>query len=82
MKLLRTTAREVIGLFLDDEFLAAAALVIVCVAAVFVKGLGVAPLVAGGVLLGGCVAALLASVLRAAQGIKAMEAQEAAVAGD
>lgn len=70
MKLPRAIAGEFVGLFLDDEFLVAAALMIVSAAGILVKLLGIAPLVAGGLLLGGCIAVLLVSIWRAAHRMK------------
>lgn len=58
--------REVAGLFVDDGWLAAAILVVIAVAAA-VSRLPGASLVAGGVLLLGCLAVLFANVVRAAQ---------------
>jgi hypothetical protein len=66
MKLLRTMGGEIVGLFLDDEFLAVAALIVVCTAAVLVKAIDIKPVVGGGALLGGCVGVLLMSVWRTA----------------
>jgi hypothetical protein len=67
MKLLRTMGKEILGLFLDDEFLAAAALVVVGVSAILAKTLATAPLAAGTILLGGCVGVLVMSVRRSTQ---------------
>jgi hypothetical protein len=67
MKLMRAIGRELLGLFLDDEFLAVAALAVVGAAAILIKALHVAPLVAGFVLLGGCVAVLCLSIWRTAR---------------
>ena len=58
--------REVAGLFVDDGWLAAAILVVIAVAAAISRLPG-ATLVAGGALLLGCLAVLLANVVRAAQ---------------
>jgi hypothetical protein len=66
MNLLRASFREIVGLFLDDEFLAVAVLIVVGTAAVLMKLHVLAPLVAGGVLLVGCLGALLTSVWRTA----------------
>ena len=65
MKLLLAAGREIVGLFLDDEFLAVAALLVIAAAAILVKIFVAPPLVAGLVLLGGAVGALLATVWRA-----------------
>jgi hypothetical protein len=66
MNLLRATGNEILGLFLDDEFLAVAALIVVSSVAVLLKAFSVVPLAAGGVLLGGCVGVLLISIWRTA----------------
>jgi hypothetical protein len=66
MNLLRATGNEILGLFLDDEFLAVAALVVVSSVAVLLRAFSVVPLTAGGVLLGGCVGVLLISIWRTA----------------
>jgi hypothetical protein len=68
MNLLRASFREVVGLFLDDEFLAMSVLIVVGAAAVLLKLQAVAPLTAGGVLLVGCLGVLLTSVWRTAKG--------------
>jgi hypothetical protein len=66
MKPLRLLGKEIIGLFLDDEFLAATGLILVSAVVTLVKALDLAPLVAGILLLIGCVTILLVSVLRTA----------------
>lgn len=66
MKLLQATIMEIMGLFIDDEFLLVAALSAVGAAGVLAKILAVPPLAAGGVLLGGAVGALLVSIWRTA----------------
>ena len=66
MNLLRATGNEILGLFLDDEFLAVAARVVVSSVAVLLRAFSVVPLAAGGVLLGGCVGVLLISIWRTA----------------
>jgi hypothetical protein len=66
MNLLRTSCREIVGLFLDDEFLAVAVLIVVGVAALLIKLHVIAPLAAGGVLFAGCLGILLTSVWRTA----------------
>jgi hypothetical protein len=66
MKFLRTIGKEILGLFVDDEFLALAVLITVCCVAVLLKAFSVVPLAAGGVLLGGCVGVLLISIWRTA----------------
>lgn len=67
MKLLRLLARELVGLFIDDEFLAVAILVVVAATTVLREGTHADPLIAAAVLLGGCLAVLLASVHRGAR---------------
>ena len=66
MNPLRLFGKEIIGLFLDDEFLAIAVLILVSAVAALVKALNLLPLAAGFLLLLGCVTILLISVLRAA----------------
>ena len=55
--------RELLGMFVDDEFLAIAVLAVVAAAALLILS-GMPPLIAGGVLLAGCIAVLVASVIR------------------
>jgi hypothetical protein len=69
MNVLALVFREVLGLFIDDEFLAIAVLTVVGVAAVLSVLLPGWPLVVGGILIVGCVAVLVVSALRA--GLKA-----------
>lgn len=64
MKLLSAIAQEVIGLFLDDEFLAIAILAVV-IAAAFGAWIGLPHLVVAAILLLGCVAVLAISLARA-----------------
>jgi hypothetical protein len=59
--------RNVLGLFLDDEFLAIAVLVIVAVTVFLILGLGAEPSLAGGFLLFGNVLVLIRSVVRTAR---------------
>jgi hypothetical protein len=68
MNLLRASFREIVGLFLDDEFLAVAVLIVVGAAAVLMKLQAIAPLAVGAVLLAGSLGALLTSVWRTAKG--------------
>jgi predicted benzoate:H+ symporter BenE len=68
MNLLHASFREIVGLFLDDEFLAAAVLIVVGAAAVLMRLQAVAPLAVGAVLLAGCLGVLLMSVWRTATG--------------
>ena len=67
MKVLVEILRNVIELFLDDEFLAIAVLVVVALTALLILALDVQPDLAGGLLLFGTVAALIGSVLRTAR---------------
>ena len=62
MKLLRLILAELVGMFVDDEFLALAILAVVVLAAA-ASYLG-QPLVAGLILLVGCVGVLVTSVVR------------------
>ena len=59
--------RELAGLFVDDGSLALAILAIVAVAGICAVLTPNVPLLAGAVLLFGCLAVLLANVLRAAR---------------
>jgi predicted benzoate:H+ symporter BenE len=68
MNLLHASFREIVGLFLDDEFLAVAVLIVVGAAAVLTRLQAVAPLAVGAVLLAGCLGVLLMSVWRTATG--------------
>ena len=67
MNLLRASFREIVGLFLDDEFLAVAVLSVIAVAAVLTKLHVIAPLAVGAVLLAGSLGVLLTSVWRTAK---------------
>ena len=67
MSALTTLLRELAGLFVDDGSLALAILAIVAVAGICVVLTPNVPLLAGAVLLLGCLAVLLANVLRAAR---------------
>ena len=66
MKSLHLFGEEIIGLFLDDEFLAVTVLILVVAVIVLVKALDLVPLAAGLLLLSGCVTILFISVLRTA----------------
>jgi len=66
MKLVNAVMREIVGLFVDDEFLALATLVVVGAAAILVNVVAAIPLAAGIVLLVGCLAVLVVGVLRTA----------------
>jgi hypothetical protein len=65
--LLDTVIREVLGLFVDDEFLAAAILVVVGFTALLLREVPVAADGAPVVLAGGCLAVLVVSVVRTAR---------------
>jgi hypothetical protein len=65
MTVLTNALRELAGLFIDDGALALVIITVVVLSGVVVTLLPEAPLVAGGVLLFGCLAALLSSVARA-----------------
>jgi hypothetical protein len=67
MNALIAFGRELAGLFVDDGSLALAILGIIAVAALVATLLPDQPLVAGAVLLFGCLAALIANVARAAR---------------
>ena len=67
MSALTALLRELAGLFVDDGSLALAILAIVAVAGICVVLTPNVPLLAGAVLLLGCLAVLLANVLRAAR---------------
>lgn len=58
MTLLRDIASELIGMFLADACLTGAVLALVLLVAALTLGLGVPPLIAGGVLLLGCLVIL------------------------
>lgn len=66
MRLLALIWAELVGLFMDDEFLAVAILGVVLVAALMSLWLHVSGVAVGGMLLLGCLAVLLASVYRGA----------------
>jgi uncharacterized membrane protein YdjX (TVP38/TMEM64 family) len=65
MTALTNVLRELAGLFVDDGALALVIMAVVVVAGVAAMLLPEVPLVAGGILLFGCLAALLSSVARA-----------------
>jgi hypothetical protein len=67
MNFVRAAVKEIVGLFLDDELLAVALLIVVGIVAVLAKTATIMPLAAGALLLGGCIAALMISVWRGAQ---------------
>jgi uncharacterized membrane protein YdjX (TVP38/TMEM64 family) len=62
-----TLLRELAGLFVDDGALALSIIAVVVVAAIVAMLIPEVPLVAGAILLFGCLAALLVSVARAGQ---------------
>lgn len=64
MKSLRLIGKEIIGLFVDDEFLAVTVLLLVSAATILVKVFGLLPLAAGILVLIGSVGVLLVSVVR------------------
>lgn len=66
MSVLRMIWKSLIGLFVDDEFLAIAIVLVVALASGLILLVGVPPLVGGGFLLLGCVAALALGVRRTA----------------
>lgn len=78
MKLLSAIARELLGLFLDDEFLAVAILAVIALSALL-HWLAVAPLLTGAALLLGCVAVLTASLARAVRPAKPLRRTAPAV---
>ncbi|QPC91854.1 hypothetical protein [Mesorhizobium sp. INR15] len=67
MSILTLILRELVGMFIDDEFLAIAILAVVAVAAVISIWLAAPQILVGGVLLIGCVAVVMASALRASR---------------
>ena len=67
MNILVTASQALVGLFVDDGSLAVAILVIVLVSAIFSILTPDMPLVAGAVLLIGCLAVLFANIMKAAQ---------------
>jgi hypothetical protein len=66
MTLLNTIVREFLGLFVDDEFLAGAILVVVGITALVLREIPVAANAAAVMLASGCLAVLVISVLRTA----------------
>lgn len=65
MSILRTAISELIGMFIDDGSLATLCLILVAAVAGAVELLGLPPLLGGVLLLVGCLAILVHSVLRA-----------------
>jgi hypothetical protein len=67
MNTLVAVFRELAGLFVDDGSFALAILTVVVLAGILATLMPEFPLVAGGILLVGCLGVLLANVARAAQ---------------
>ena len=67
MNMLNIVTREIVGLFVEDEFLALATLAVVGVTAIVVKGTTIDATVAGVMLLGGCLVVLVGGVWRTAR---------------
>jgi hypothetical protein len=67
MNMLGAVFRELLGLFVDDGSLAMEILAVVMLAAIFASLIPDVPLVAGAILLCGCLGVLLANVARAAR---------------
>jgi hypothetical protein len=67
MNVLRATLRELLGLFVDDGAFAAAILAVVVLAAVSAALMPDLTLVAGAILVFGCLGVLMASVARVAR---------------
>lgn len=65
MQIFRLVLREFVGMFIDDEFLALAVLVVVAAAAILAFGLQAPMIWAAAVLVSGCIAVLAVSVIRA-----------------
>ena len=65
MNLFSLIVREFIGMFIDDEFLAIAVLIVIAVAAALAYVAKVPSLAVGATLLVGCVLVLIGSVWRA-----------------
>jgi hypothetical protein len=62
---LKLIVSEVVGLFIDDEFLAVAIMAVIGVTVVMAFAFKTPPLIVGAVLLFGCIAVLADSVWRA-----------------
>ncbi|MEZ2220018.1 hypothetical protein [Rhizobium sp. RCC_161_2] len=65
MSVIRTALSELIGMFIDDGSLATLCLILVAAVAGAVEFLALPPLIGGVLLLVGCLAILVHSVLRA-----------------
>ena len=67
MKAVVSVFRELAGLFVDDGWLALAILAVIALAGIFTILMPDIPLVAGAILLFGCLGVLLANVTKAAK---------------
>jgi hypothetical protein len=67
LNILSIILRELLGLFIDDEFLAVALLAVVALASSLILLAEAPPLLAGGMLLVGCLGVLTVSVIRGSQ---------------
>ncbi|TJW07252.1 MAG: hypothetical protein E5W82_23855 [Mesorhizobium sp.] len=67
MRIAALILRELVGMFVDDEFLAFAVLAVVALAAALGKWMSVQPPVVGGVLLVGSVVIVVSSTPRASR---------------
>ena len=67
MKILSLILRELLGIFIDDEFLAIAVLAVVGLAAACTFLFAIPPIAVGAVLLIGCIAVLVSSVVKASR---------------
>ena len=67
MKMLKTLARETIGLFVEDEFLALAILAVVGITALIIQDTAIDAVSPALILLVGCLAVLIAGVWRTAR---------------
>ncbi len=70
MNVLSLIFRELVGLFVDDEFLAVAILAVIAGCGAIAAYTNIAALVTGAILLVGCVAVLLVSVARGSRRIR------------
>ena len=67
MKLILGVMRQLLALFVDDGSLAIAILAVVTLAAIATSAFQLSPVVAGGILIIGCIVMLLENVVRAAR---------------
>jgi hypothetical protein len=67
MNTLTEILRNIVGLFIDDEFLAIAVFAVVALTGLLTLVIGVPPMFAGAVLFGGNVLVLVLGVLRTAR---------------